>query len=578
MALGNIDLNPQLIQAVRDSVDVIAIASEHTSLRKAGKRHEGLCPLHKEKTPSFSVDPDKGLFYCFGCGAGGDAIRLYMLTSGEDFPAAIESLALRYGIPLPSKDSRRQRGEERDLHGALQAADEFFRNQLANTDFPLRYLEERQIPQRQVERFGLGFAPDGWENLLRALSGSIPLADLEAAGLIGQSDRQGGKHYDRFRNRLIFPIRSPVGRLLGFGGRTLGDHKAKYINTSETEQFHKGRLLYGLHDAKKALRESGVAILTEGYFDVLAVEACGFPGAVASMGTSLTPQQAKLLGRHCEEVVVAYDGDKAGEAAFQRALPTLLAEGLKVRRAQLGAGEDPDSLRLSRGQDAVKIAIEEGPDAVLTSLDQMIRPEAIRDPKARSEAAGQVRKLLHPIPDTIVRSGYARLAAQRLGVPEESLWKRGSAAPEQQSERREAVTRQMEELLLERLLRKPAGAPAVDQLPTADVFFDTLCRRIYEVYFQTYNELERAPTLEEVQLSLPPGGAELGRLSRIEHGGPEAENPFGTRELIAKLADRWQKQRRNELVARIRDAEQRGDHALLEELIAETAMAKKVRA
>jgi DNA primase len=278
VALGNIDLNPQLIQAVRDAADIVAVASDYTRLTKAGRQYTGLCPIHKEKTPSFSVDPDKGLFYCFGCGAGGDAIRLHMLLSGDDFPAAIENLALRHGIPLPRRADRHRRREAGpDIEGALAAAAAFFQERLRREAAPRTYLERRRIPAEWVERFGLGYAPDAWESLLGALHPRLPLADLEAAGLIGRRSSDN-KPYDRFRHRLMFPIHSPSGRLVGFGGRTLGDDKAKYMNTAETERFHKSSLLYGLHVAKRAIRESGRALLVEGYFDVLGAVAAGIEG------------------------------------------------------------------------------------------------------------------------------------------------------------------------------------------------------------------------------------------------------------------------------------------------------------
>jgi len=269
MTLGNIHLTPQLVQAVRDAVDIVDVASEHTRLRKAGRRLTGLCPLHKEKTPSFSVDPDQGLFYCFGCGRGGDAIKLHMLLSGDDFPAAIEVLAQRYGIPLPRANrATGGRGrDEHDIEGVLKAAAEYFTEQLRRSATTRRYLEEREIPQSLIERFGLGFAPDGWQNLLESLGRRFSVEDLTAAGLAGRSERSG-KPYDRFRNRLMFPIRSAAGRIVGFGGRTLGDDRAKYVNTSETSSFQKGYLLYGLDVAKREIRESGTAVLVEGYFDV----------------------------------------------------------------------------------------------------------------------------------------------------------------------------------------------------------------------------------------------------------------------------------------------------------------------
>ena len=394
MAFGNIDLNPQLIQAVRDAVDIVGIASDHTRLVKAGRRYQGLCPIHKEKSPSFSVDPVQGLFYCFGCGAGGDAIKLHMLTTGDDFPAAIENLAMRYAIPLPSRTEARFAGgkPERNIEGALQAGAEFFRDQLRKSPFARKYLEEtRRIPPELVERFGLGYAPEGFQNILPALRARVPQSDLEAAGLVGRSERSG-EPYDRFRHRLMFPIHNAAGRLVGFGGRALGDDKAKYVNTAETDRFHKGFLLYGLHLAKREIRETGRAILCEGYFDVIGTVACGLEGAVAGMGTALTPEQTKLLARYTEEVVVAYDGDNAGESAFRRALPLLLAEGLGVRRARFPGSHDPDSLRLEAGEEAVRAAIVGAEDAVTAELDRLIPAGAARDPRAQAKAASDGRR------------------------------------------------------------------------------------------------------------------------------------------------------------------------------------------
>ncbi len=439
MPIGNIHITPQLVQAVRDTIDIVAIASDHTRLRKAGRRYSGLCPIHKEKSPSFSVDPVQGLFYCFGCGAGGDAIKLHMLTTGDDFPAAIENLAGRYGIPLPSRSEARFAGgkPERDVEGALQAAAEFFRDQLRKSAFARAYLDEtRRIPPELVERFGLGYAPEG-KNLLPALHARISQADLEAAGLVARGER--GDLYDRFRNRLMFPIHNQAGRLVGFGGRTLGDDKAKYVNTSETDRFHKGTLLYGLHLAKREIRESGRAVLCEGYFDVIGTVASGLEGAVAGMGTALTPEQAKLLSRYTEEVVVAYDGDNAGENASRRCLPLLLAEGLGVRRARFPGSHDPDSLRLEEGAEAVRAAVDKAEDAVTLELERLIPAGAAREPRLQATAATAVGELLRPIPDSILRFSYGRLAADRLGIPVEMLARRmeGARGPGERGSRDE---------------------------------------------------------------------------------------------------------------------------------------------
>ena len=418
MSLGNVNLTPQLVQSVRDAVDIVAIASEHTRLRKAGRRYQGLCPMHKEKSPSFSVDPVQGLFYCFGCGAGGDAIKLHMLTTGDDFPAAIETLAQRYGIPLPSRAVRAGGPPERDLDGALAAAARFFTEQLRRSPVAQQYLAGRQVSPELAERFGLGYAPESWQALRDALVPRVPLADLEAAGLVGRSDRQNV--YDRFRHRLIFPIHNPAGRLVGFGGRTLGDDKAKYVNTAETDRFHKGHLLYGLFQARQDIRESRRAVLVEGYFDVIGTVASGETGAVAGMGTALTQEQARLLARYADEVVVAYDGDRAGEAAFERALPILLAEGLGVRRARFGAGHDPDSLRLESGPAAVKAAIEDAEDGVVLQLRNAI-PGPTLSSRLKSTQAAAITALLDTVRDPMMRHDYVRRAAEMLGLPEKEF-------------------------------------------------------------------------------------------------------------------------------------------------------------
>ncbi|MFY9826906.1 MAG: DNA primase [Thermoanaerobaculia bacterium] len=588
MPLGNVNLTPQLVQAVRDAVDIVAVASEHTRLVKAGRQYQGLCPIHKEKSPSFSVDPSKGVFYCFGCGAGGDAIKLHMLTTGDDFPAAIEALAMRYGIPLPSRTEARFAGgkPEQDLEGALQAAAAFFTDQLKRSAFAREYLERRRIPPELIERFGLGYAPDGFQNLIRALHPRIPKADLEAAGLIAKSERSGDP-YDRFRHRLMFPIHNPSGRLVGFGGRTLGDDKAKYVNTNETDRFHKGLLLYGLHLAKREIRETNRAVLVEGYFDVIGAVACGLEGAVAGMGTALTPEQARLLSRYAEEVVVAYDGDNAGENAFRRALPLLLAERLGVRRARFPGTHDPDSLRLEQGEEAVRAAVAAAEDAVVAELDRAIPAGTAREPQLQAKAGTAVAELLRPIPDAILRFSYARIAADRLGVPVEMLSRRiagsarteagpsapaaslpGSAGGDGEGPR---LVRSLEEQVLDVLLQTEdaAAVPPRDQLPPPEVFFDTECRNIYEAFCALYADAGSPPSAQQVRSRLGEGEGIDVRFAKIMVEGSFAPGKSGLQESLDTLAGRWFRRRRQEVQREIGEAQRRGDEALLNRLLNE---------
>ncbi len=595
MTLGNVQLTPQLVQAVRDAIDIVGIASEHTRLRQNGRRMQGLCPLHKEKSPSFSVDPTQGLFYCFGCGKGGDAIKLHMLVTGDDFPAAIESLAQRYGIPLPTRAEKVGARRERDVGGALDAAAKFFTEQLKRWPLPQEYLAKRKIPPELVERFGMGYAPDGWRNLVQALHPRLPMGDLVAAGLVGTSDR--GEAYDRFRNRLMFPIHSPSGRLVGFGGRTLGDDQAKYVNTSETEQFHKGTLLYGLHLGKREIREAGRAVLVEGYFDVVGTVAAGVEGAVAGMGTALTPEQCRLLSRYASEVVVAYDGDSAGENAYRRALPLLLAEGLAVRRAVFPAGHDPDSLRLAEGGEAVQAAISGAEDAILLEMERLIPKDAGSAPRLTAAAASAVRELVAAVADPVARHNYLRRASERLRIPEKIFFAQlaerrpggtagapGAASspgiagalgdPGRSMGADAGVVRSVEEEVLAQLLRgrQVASIPEFSELPPPEVFFDLQCRNIFQVFCTLYGGAAGGvggapPDARTVLAELGSDGSLIDRMAQIlvetSVGSKERELP----ELLAELSHRHQERRLRELASEIGEAQRKGgDDALLTRL------------
>jgi len=588
MPLGNVSLTPQLVQAVRDAVDIVAIASDHTRLRKAGRRYQGLCPLHKEKTPSFSVDPVQGLFYCFGCGAGGDAIKLHMLATGDDFPAAIEALAQRYAIPLPSRAVRAGGAPERDLEGALAAAARFFAEQLRKSATAQAYLAGRRVSAELVERFGLGYAPDGWQGLTSALTPRVALADLEAAGLVGRRD--DGRPYDRFRHRLMFPIHNQSGRLVGFGGRTLGDDKAKYINTVETERFHKGHLLYGLFQARQEIREERRAVLVEGYFDVIATVASGRSGTVAGMGTALTQEQARLLARYADEVVVAYDGDPAGETAFERALPILLAEGLGVLRARFGEGHDPDSLRLASGEAAVAAAIDAAEDAVVLLLRRAI-PAPMASARLKATQAGAVASLLEPIRDPLMRHEYARRAAEMLGVPEKEFLSRlkelkgwrgvaevpgaGSGAGTPGYGPR--LVRSVEEEILAGLLQEGEGEPSarptlppLGELPPPEVFLDPECRNIYRTCCTLYAEGgAQAVTARAVLAQVASQPATVERLAQLLAEGRAEPGKARLSESLDKLVRRWRQTRLRELQSEIVEAQRRGDQARLASLVEE---------
>ena len=587
---GRSRITPDVVQAVRDAVDIVDIAGDLTQLKRRGKKYLGLCPFHKEKSPSFNVDSDQGLFYCFGCGVGGDAIKLFQQGSGDDFPAAIEALALRYGIALPEVSGSYSQEPVRNLTSVLEEAQTFFRQRLAQSPSSRQYLENRQIPRELSDLYALGYAPDDWRQLLETLRPRFPLDDLIDSGLVGRSQRTNDP-YDRFRHRLMFPIHSISGRLVGFGGRTLGDDKAKYVNTPETEQFHKGRLLYGFYQAKRALRDESKALLVEGYFDVLGAAASGIPWAVAAMGTSLTAEQARLLSRYVDEVIVAYDGDEAGEKAFRRALPILLAAGLGVRRAQFPTGHDPDSLRLEKGPEAVQGAVTSAEDGLTLEIDRLT-PVGLDDPFEKSRAASTIAELLAPIRDAVVRESYGKIAAERLGIRPEVLRRRGrsrtdSPPPEisAQNPPKPGDVRTEEEKALVLLLRSEGPLPPFEQLPSEKVFFDPVCRNIYRSFCALIEgDSARPPTGKEVIERMSSESSDLG--SPDEGGGIEITNGLidrAARLLLEEpnsaggdlqatfdlLLHRWHKTRQSELKTEILRAERENDQPRLARLLEE---------
>jgi len=576
MTIGHIQLTDEVVQAVRDTIDIVDIASEHTRLNKAGRRYKGLCPLHKEKTPSFSVDPDQGFFYCFGCSQGGDAIRLHMLTSGDDFPTAIESLARRYGIPMPVTRAGKRASAEEDTEAVLEAALSYYQEQLRQRPSPQGYLERRQISPELIESFGLGYAPPGWRNLLGALRGKFSEKLLERAGLIAESRRKPGERYDRFRERLIFPIRNTAGRLVGFGGRALDDDKIKYVNTSETARFRKGRLLYGLDLAKRSIRESQKAVMVEGYFDVIGSVAAGIDNVVATMGTALTQEQARLLGRFADEVVIGYDGDSAGEQASRRALPILLRAGLSATRVGLSEGADPDSVRIENGDEALRRLVAKAPDAVVREIERLAPPGIEREPRKQAEAARGVVELLTAIPDSVLRYGYARQAAVRLAVPVELVLERLKGRTAKKNPKKpansEGLVRSLEEKTLQLLLSEAPQEELSVRLPPEEAFLDPACRNIYSAFRALYRDgPEGRPAPRDLLARLPDRGPAVDRMARLLLEVAPGSDPQELEVSVRQLERRWKQQRTRELAAQISEAERAGDNQRLERLLSEKA-------
>lgn len=429
--MPDLDITDAVLAELRSAADLVEVVSEHTRLKKAGRSWKGLCPFHSERTPSFTVNRDKGLYYCFGCGAGGDVIHFVRQIDRLDFPEAVEALASRFGVTIPKRPSRGPRDDRREkLLEAVAAAQRFYAAQLSKPgNRAADYLTERGVPADFWKKLGLGYAPDAWDALSRAIGPAFPESLLREAGLL-QPRTEGRGSYDRFRNRLLFVLRDERGRPVGFGGRALSaETEPKYLNSPESPIFLKKRLLYGLSDAREMIRRRERAVLVEGYFDHLALLLAGVEEAVASMGTALTAEQAEKLRRLSPRVVLCYDGDAAGRAATRGALTHLLSQGLAVSVAPLPEGEDPWDLARREGPASLAARLEEAPD-YLTWLIEDVKPGegGLSSPEKR-ERCREILEILKSIPDQILRYEEYRKVAREVSVPVEVLWEKPAGPP-----------------------------------------------------------------------------------------------------------------------------------------------------
>src|SRR5579859_8030917 len=414
----------EVTDEIRRRISILDVVSAHVTLKRSGRRYTGLCPFHSEKTPSFTVNPELGFFYCFGCHAGGDVFDFVMRMGGVAFPDALTELAGRAGIRLErTVEEERQGGERERLLRTVAEAAAYYRAQLAaEAGGPARrYLAERGVDAAATEAFRLGYAPAGWDGLLRALRArGFDGAALEQAGLaIARSGGEG--HYDALRQRLIFPIHDLQGRPVAFGGRALDDATPKYLNTRETALFAKGRTLYALDTARAAIRESGETVVVEGYMDALACHQFGVTNAVASLGTALTQDQVLLLKRFAGRAVLVYDADASGMDAAERGLGIFEQAELPVRVAVLPGGADPDEFLREKGMEAFR-ALLAGAQSVFDYRFAMA--SARHDGRTVEGKVGivdEMSQLIIIAPNPVRQSEYVRLLAERLGVREDAI-------------------------------------------------------------------------------------------------------------------------------------------------------------
>ncbi len=432
-----------LLDDVRNAVDIVDLVGRFVNLRKAGVNWKGLCPFHGEKTPSFMVNPKKGIFHCFGCGVGGDVFGFLMRQDRLSFPEAVRSLAKTAGIALPEEGARSGDSGREELIRIVDLAWRFYDDTLWRPagDRARAYLEQRGIDADVAKRFGLGYAPEGWDGLLTFMRSQKVTDDaLVAAGLAVQRENRSGV-YDRFRGRLLFPIRDLQGRVVAFGGRGFGDEQPKYLNSPETPLYTKGNLLYAADIARPTIQTKNRALLVEGYVDCLMAHQHGFTETVAALGTSFTAAQLALLRRYCDEVVTFFDADAAGQKAAERAEELLEPtsggmawavnrsgsfEGggtFRVKVALLPAGHDPDTFLRESGAPAFAERIGAARSLLAYALDRaVVDPDGATGARARTTAFARVAVMLAKVADAQEAAALSREAAAKLGVDATQLW------------------------------------------------------------------------------------------------------------------------------------------------------------
>ena len=436
----------QFIVDLIDRADVVEIVGRRVQLKKAGKEFKACCPFHDEKTPSFTVSPAKGFYHCFGCGVHGTALDFLMEYDHMDFIDAVESLAAIMGVEVPRSESTNQSRSYDTLFELMGRVTNYYENELKLNKNAVDYLKTRGVNGATAKRFHLGYAPTGWSNVLDKFGTSTESIErLLATGLIIRKDN--GKHYDRFRDRIMFPIRDSRGRTIGFGGRVIGDEKPKYLNSPETALFHKGRELYGLYESRQALRSIERLVVVEGYMDVVGLARHGIDCAAATLGTATTDEHLNRVFRVCDEIIFSFDGDRAGKAAAWKALENALPhirEGRQIRFIFLPDGQDPDSFVQENGPDTFMEVLNNALPLSDFLIEELTSQLDVKSVDGRARLAELARPLLSQIPQGVYRELLTGQLAATIGLPThrlETLFQNNSAGRGTKSTKRQTKMR-----------------------------------------------------------------------------------------------------------------------------------------
>ncbi|MEA2101424.1 MAG: DNA primase [Thermodesulfobacteriota bacterium] len=549
---------------IKEATDIVGIISEHVALNRKGRTYWGLCPFHDEKTPSFSVDPERRMYKCFGCGAGGDVISFYMEIKGLEFKEAIQELAARAGIEIET-GATRTRGpisEARACYDANRLAMDFFHHNLFTPGGAqgLAYLKKRGLSEETIRHFVLGFAPDSWDSLIRVLKKQgISLDTAFKAGLIIK--RQSGGYYDRFRGRVIFPIKDLNNEVAGFGGRVMGEGEPKYLNTPETPIFKKRSLLYNLLEARGMIRSEGVTIV-EGYMDVISLYNHGFYACVATLGTALSQEHVRLLGRFGREITLVFDGDEAGKKAMKRTSEAFMHAEIIPRAVALPDGSDPDDIATRDMGQWKKMLFDASSlwDFIFDESFSSRNTSKLGDQRA---IIGELSPLIAQLKDQVVRDLLVQRLSERLGVrPDIIRGQMGAGASRtSQGQLNHEKHNILEETLVRLMLFDEDAIRVVDQLSIGKEIQDKEISSLVE-YLLVHGKkvLEDMDCPEDVRVL-------ASRL--IASGAFEGDRQKALRDTVGRLLRIRNQRQLHDIQARIRDVDKGGDRESLKKLMQE---------
>lgn len=571
------------LERIKADSDIVSVISGYTKLDRRGRTYWGCCPFHQEKTPSFSVSPEKGLFYCFGCQAGGDVVSFLMKVNNLTFMEAAKKLSEQLHIPVPERErTPREQAREKQLakiREANELAARFFHACLEKTaqgQSMKRYLEDRGVNEETCEQFMLGASLERWDALFQALlKRGVEPAVMEAAGLIVKRDQ--GRYYDRFRSRVMFPIRDAHGRVVGFGGRAMGEAQPKYLNTGETEWFNKRQLLYALDVALPEIRKLRQAIVVEGYMDAISLQAAGLQQTVASLGTAFSEQQARLLAKITDEVFFAYDSDAAGQKATSRALEIAKSVGIKARVLLLPDGKDPDEYVRNHGAEAMRALVARAVTPLSFHIERIVKQASLSTLAGKIEAVSNILPFLADTDSAVEVAEQVRQLANRLAVDEGVIQSELQAFLRKSGVRSslagigvprrmkvEAAWVEAERQLLLLMLHDPGVTPYLAaELPEG--FVDEDRSTIFHLLCEKQLQGERPSGESLVGLLPEKAGAELARILVSDYVPPD-ELMKTVEDLLRQVQRARLEQRYEQHRLRADEFERMGDSRFLQEL------------